>query len=88
LFSQPYGCGVVVPPGVRSGEVSVFFCCLCFGFVVVGASRKIPRIWPMGMADVGGSPMELCFIARSISLGWVFVDMSFSLMVAGLLWFR
>jgi hypothetical protein len=60
----------------------------CFGFVVVGASRRIPKIWLVGMADVGGSPVELCFIARSISLGWVFVDRSFSLVVAGFLWFR
>lgn len=69
LFSQPYGCGAIIPPGVRSGEVSVLFCCFCFGFVVVGASRRIPRIWLVGMADVGGSQVELCFMARSISLG-------------------
>jgi hypothetical protein len=48
----------------------------------------IPKLWPVGMADVGGYLMELCFIARSISLGWVFVDKSFSLVVAGLLWFQ
>jgi hypothetical protein len=74
----------VVPPGVRFGEVGVFFCC----FVVVGANRRISRLWPVGMADVGGSPVELCFIARSISLSWVFVDRSFSIVVTGLLWFR
>jgi hypothetical protein len=68
---------------------------LVFSFVVfllvlfvVGASRRIPRIWPGGMADVGGYPVEVCFIARSKSLGWVFVDRSFSLVVVGLLWFR
>jgi len=74
----------MVPPGVRFGEVSVFLL-LCFGFVIVGASQRIPRIWPVGMEDVGGSLVKLCFITRSISLGWVFVDMSFSLVVAGLL---
>jgi len=58
----------VVPPRIRSGEVSVFLL-FCFGFVIIGASRRIPRIWPVGMADVGGSPVELCFIARSTSLG-------------------
>jgi hypothetical protein len=78
----------VVPPGVRSGEVGVFFYCFVFGFVVVGANRMIPKLWPMGMVDVGGYPMELCFITRSISLGWVFVDRNFSLVVAGLLWFQ
>jgi len=62
-----------------------FFRCFVFGFVFVGANRRIPRLWPMGMADVGGSPVELCLIARSISFGWVFVDRSFSLVVAGLL---
>jgi hypothetical protein len=65
LFSQPYGCGAVVPPGVRSGEVGVFLCC----FVVVGANRRFPRLWHVVMADVGGSSVELCFIAISISLG-------------------
>jgi hypothetical protein len=60
---------------------------LVFSFVV-DASRRIPRIWPGGMADVGGYPVEVCFIARSKSLGWVFADRSFSLVVAGLLWFR
>jgi len=73
--------------GVRSGEVGVFFCCFVFGFVVVGANIRIPMLWPVGRADVGGYLVELCFIARSISLGWVFVDRSFSLVVAGLLWF-
>jgi hypothetical protein len=78
----------MVPLGVRSGEVGVFFRCFIFGFVVIGANRRFPRLWPVGMADVGGSSVELCFIARSISPGWVFVDRSFPLVVTGLLWFR
>ncbi len=78
----------MVPPGVRFGEVGVFFCCFVFDFVVVGANRRFPKLWPVGMADVDGSPVELCFIARSISLDWMFVDTSFSLVVAGLLWFQ
>jgi hypothetical protein len=68
---------------------------LVFSFVVFvlvlfvfGASKRIPRIWPGGMADVGGYPIEVCFITRSKSLDWVFADRSFSLVVAGLLWFR
>jgi hypothetical protein len=88
LFSQPFGCGAVVPSGVRSGEVGVFFCCFVFDFVVVGANRRFPKLWPVGMADVDGSPVELCFIARSIRLGCVFFDRSFSLVVADFPWFR
>jgi len=42
----------MVPLGVRSGEVGVFFRCFIFGFVVIGANRRFPRLWPVGMADV------------------------------------
>jgi hypothetical protein len=45
------------------------FCCFVFGFIVVGANRRILRLWPVGMADVGGYLVELCFIVKSISFG-------------------
>jgi hypothetical protein len=75
----------VVPLRVRFGEVGVFS--LLFGFVVVGANRRIQAL-ACGNGGCRWSPVELCFNARSISLGWVFVDRSFSIVVAGLLWFR
>jgi hypothetical protein len=58
-FSQPLGCGAVLPPGCRSGEdgVFLFFCC----FVVVGANRKSPKLLPVGMADVGWYSVKMCF---------------------------
>jgi hypothetical protein len=62
----------------------VFFFCFVFDFVVVGANRKIPKLLPMGMADVGRYSVKMCFFARYVSLGWVFVDRSFSFVVAGL----
>jgi len=35
---------------------------LFFIFVVVGANREIPKLLPMGMADVGRYSVKMCFL--------------------------
>ncbi len=53
----------MVSPGLRFGEAGVFsFVVLFFVFVVVGANREIPKLLPMGMADVGRYSVKMCFL--------------------------
>jgi hypothetical protein len=62
----------------------VFFFVVLF---VVGANCWIQAL-AYGNGGCRQSPAELYFISRSISLGWMFVDRSSSIVVAGLLWCR
>jgi hypothetical protein len=52
LFSQLCGCRAVVPPGVRSGEVSVFCCCFVLVLLLLVQAEGFPRsgLWEWRMS--------------------------------------